>query len=208
MSSVPSLGPVGQRGQQATTGHDAFQEVDMDDFLRMMIAELQHQDPLNPMDNAQILQQISQIREIESNDKLTTTLEGILLGQNVATAAGMIGEWVATDLDGENPAAGRIDRVGIDGERRMGYIDGRPLPLADVAHVVPEELGQQLAEAVAMIGQRVEVNDEAVLTGFSPVGRVRRVSIVDQTARLHIGDEQRDYYTIAPADVKEVLPEE
>ncbi len=208
MSSVPSLGPVGQSGQQTTTGHDAFQEVDMDDFLRMMIAELQHQDPLNPMDNAQILQQISQIREIESNDKLTTTLEGILLGQNVATAAGMIGQWVATDLDGDNPAAGRVDRVGIDGGKRMAYIDGRPLAMADVAHIVPEELGQQLAEAMTMIGRRVQVDEGSVPTGLSPIGHVRKISIVDQTARLHIGDQLRDFYTVAPEEIRKVLADE
>ena len=35
--------------------------VDTNQFLTLMITELQNQDPLNPMDNTQMLQQISQI---------------------------------------------------------------------------------------------------------------------------------------------------
>ena len=45
-----------------------------------MITELQNQDPLNPMDNTQMLEQINQIRQIGATDKLTSTLDSVLLG--------------------------------------------------------------------------------------------------------------------------------
>ena len=41
---------------------------------------------MNPTDTTDMLNQFNQIREIASNDKLTDTLEGVLLGQNMATA--------------------------------------------------------------------------------------------------------------------------
>ena len=94
-----------------TTGGDRFQELGTEAFLKLMVAELQNQDPMNPTDNAQMLQQINQIREISSNDKLSTSLDAVLLGQNMATAAGLIGQTVTgTNSLGET-TTGTVDRV-------------------------------------------------------------------------------------------------
>ena len=43
---------------------EAINDIDLGTFLRLMIAELQNQDPLNPLDNKDMLAQISQIREV------------------------------------------------------------------------------------------------------------------------------------------------
>ena len=94
-----------------TSGTDRFQELGTEAFLKLMVAELQNQDPMNPTDNAQMLQQINQIREIASNDKLSTSLDAVLIGQNMATAAGLIGQTVTgTNSLGET-ATGKVDRI-------------------------------------------------------------------------------------------------
>ena len=54
------------------------------------MAELQNQDPMEPMKNSELLQQVSQIRAIQSNDRLTDTLESVSLGQNLATAGNLL----------------------------------------------------------------------------------------------------------------------
>ena len=46
-----------------------LRDVDIYDFLTLMITELQNQDPLNPMDNAQMLEQIGQIRQISATSQ-------------------------------------------------------------------------------------------------------------------------------------------
>lgn len=112
--STPSLGPVGTQGQQNPTGYDAFQNVDMQDFIKLLVAQLSSQDPLDPMDNSEILQQVSQMREIASNDLLSETLESIKLGQNVATAASMIGRTIAALTDDGQQVAGKVDRVSVE----------------------------------------------------------------------------------------------
>ena len=52
----------------------------MNTFLKLMITELQQQDPLNPMDNKDMLNQIAQIRAVGASDQLTKTLNSVLLG--------------------------------------------------------------------------------------------------------------------------------
>ncbi|TWT43187.1 flagellar hook assembly protein FlgD [Botrimarina hoheduenensis] len=103
----------------STPTANSVQNLDLDVFLKIMLQELQNQDPLDPMDNAQLLQQLSQIREISSNDKLTGTLDSVLLGQNVATATGLIGTEVEGITDSGQRASGPVQRVTIN--------DGQPV---------------------------------------------------------------------------------
>ncbi|MDP6720018.1 MAG: flagellar hook capping FlgD N-terminal domain-containing protein, partial [Pirellulaceae bacterium] len=91
----------------------AVQEVDLDQFITLMISELTNQDPLNPLDNNQMLQQITQIREIGASEKMTTTLEAVLTGQNLATASGLIGKAVSALTDSGNNVVGIVDRVSV-----------------------------------------------------------------------------------------------
>ncbi|MGI9458132.1 MAG: flagellar hook assembly protein FlgD, partial [Aeoliella sp.] len=89
----------------------ALNDLDLDAFLNLMIAELQNQDPLNPLENDELLAQISQIREVGATDRLTATLDSVLLGQNIASATSLIGaEVVALSEDGER-VSGNVRRV-------------------------------------------------------------------------------------------------
>ena len=90
-----------------------MRELDMDHFLQLLIAELQNQDPLSPMENSEILQQIGQIREISATNQLSDTLTAVQTGQNLATASSLIGKTItAMDDDGKD-VTGKVERVSI-----------------------------------------------------------------------------------------------
>ena len=46
-------------------------------FLKLLVAQMQNQDPLNPMDNAQVTSQMAQIQTVTGIDKLNTTGAGL-----------------------------------------------------------------------------------------------------------------------------------
>ena len=48
-----------------------------DRFLKLLVAQMQNQDPLNPMDNAQVTSQMAQINTVTGIEKLNTTIEGL-----------------------------------------------------------------------------------------------------------------------------------
>src|SRR5512145_1934158 len=48
-----------------------------DRFLKLLVAQMQNQDPLNPMDNAQVTSQMAQINTVTGIEKLNTTFEGL-----------------------------------------------------------------------------------------------------------------------------------
>ena len=118
MSNVSSLFNTSGATGTSSSGGDRFQELDTQAFLKMMIAELQNQDPMNPMDNAKMLEQISQIRSITSNDALTSSIGALQMGQSMATAAGLIGKTViGLDVIGQE-VVGVVDKVAFE--------DGKP----------------------------------------------------------------------------------
>jgi flagellar basal-body rod modification protein FlgD len=113
MSRIPNDTTVVR--QTPTTGSgNGLSNVDADKFLELLLAELQNQDPLNPMDNSEMLQQINQIREIGATSELTDTLGAVLLGQNVATASSLIGKRISALTDDAKNVEGIVDRVSME----------------------------------------------------------------------------------------------
>ncbi len=51
--------------------------VTADRFLKLLVAQMQNQDPLNPMDNAEVTSQMAQINTVTGIDKLNTTVQGL-----------------------------------------------------------------------------------------------------------------------------------
>ncbi len=122
MSRIPSTTPIA-----SSTGNNsaasAVNDLDLDSFLKLMIKELQNQDPLNPLDNKDMLAQISQIRQVGATDKLTQTLDSVLLGQSVASATNLIGADVKALSDDNERVEGIVERVSIEDGLPKLHID-------------------------------------------------------------------------------------
>lgn len=112
MTSIPGVGTSTKTNNGGVSGN-ALGDVDIDQFLGLLITEMQNQDPLNPMDNAQMLTQLSQIREIGSTNKLTQTLSNLAIGQELSMASSMIGKTVKA-LDGNaKDIEGKVTSVSV-----------------------------------------------------------------------------------------------
>ncbi|MCR4414089.1 MAG: hypothetical protein NUV77_16865 [Thermoguttaceae bacterium] len=136
METASVQGIKGDLGAQAAN-HDAFQELNLNTFVELLVAEMQAQDPLNPMDNQEILSQIAQIRAIESNSRLTSTLNAVLLGQNMATAGSLIGRQIAgLDANGDR-ITGTVDRVTVANGDATLHIGDKRVALKNVGEILP-----------------------------------------------------------------------
>ncbi len=100
----------GQVGQQS----DSYNDLDIDSFLKLLISELQNQDPLDPMDNSEMVQQIGQIREIGATDQLTQTLSNLSSSQELVTASSLIGQTVQGLADDASAVDGVVDRITVE----------------------------------------------------------------------------------------------
>lgn len=124
MSSIPGTGSSNDARNPITK--DAYNDLHMEDFLKLMIAELQNQDPLNPMDNSELVGQISQMRTITATDKMTETLDSVLLGQNISSATNLIGAEIDAISDDQQKVTGIVERVSVaDGQPKL-HLDLNP----------------------------------------------------------------------------------
>jgi flagellar basal-body rod modification protein FlgD len=112
MATIPATNFATQRPSSSST--DAINDIDLGTFLQLLITELQNQDPLNPLDNKDMLAQISQIREVGATDKLTDTLNSVLLGQNIASSTNLIGAEVDALSDDNQRVNGVVKEVSIE----------------------------------------------------------------------------------------------
>ena len=102
---------------------NTLNDLNLDTFLQLMIAELQNQDPLNPLENDELLAQISQIREVGATERLTETLDSVLLGQNISSATNLIGADIQAISDDGQQVEGFVDRISIDGGRPKLHLE-------------------------------------------------------------------------------------
>ena len=68
--------------------------VTADRFLKLLVAQMKNQDPLNPMDNAQVTSQMAQINTVAGIDKLNITVQGLsnqFMQQQAVQGATLIG---------------------------------------------------------------------------------------------------------------------
>ncbi|SHN34837.1 flagellar hook assembly protein FlgD [Rhizobacter sp. OV335] len=66
-------------------------------FLKLLVAQMQNQDPLNPMDNAQVTSQIAQINTVSGIEKLNGTVGGLstqFLQMQAVQGASLVGREV------------------------------------------------------------------------------------------------------------------
>lgn len=135
VNSTNSSNSTGSSSSSSTKSN-RLEDMGMDDFLKMLITELQSQDPLNPMDNAQMVEQISQIRAIESNTKLTSTLDAVSLGQSIATASNLIGREIKGLTSDGTRVTGTVDRVTVTDGKPQVHIGDSTIDLNNVEEIV------------------------------------------------------------------------
>jgi flagellar basal-body rod modification protein FlgD len=136
ITQTANLAVKGQTGPQVA-GHDPYADLDLNKFIQMLIAEMQNQDPLDPMNNQEILQQVSQIRAIESNTRLTDTLQSVLLGQNVSTASSMIGKTIQGLTDDGKQVSGQVEQVSIKDGVPTLHVGEDTVSLKNVGEILP-----------------------------------------------------------------------
>lgn len=188
------LSPTTVAGASGRTGAaTSVADLSSDDFFRLLITELQHQDPLEPMDNADLLRQISSIREIELNATLTDSLQSLTGQQGFASASSLIGQFVTTHPDEfGNVQAGVVVGVRIvpGASPVLQLADGSEVSIDRVNLIEPA-----LKAAEALVGQNVIGLDrrdvihpevvEGVVTG------VRIDSLGDTMLELDTGEDLR-----------------
>jgi flagellar basal-body rod modification protein FlgD len=76
-TATSPLATFGSAASAATSKTDTSNDV-ANRFLTLLVTQLQNQDPLNPLDNAQVTSQLAQLSTVNGINKLNDTLAGLV----------------------------------------------------------------------------------------------------------------------------------
>lgn len=151
-SSLSELFPGTATGT-ANAAPSSPADLGQEDFLELMVAQLENQDPTQPMDNFEFLSQIAQFGTVDGIQGLQqgfSELSGILYANQTLQAAGLVGSNVVTEsnlgtLSAEAPLEATIDLSSASSEVTLYVQDsaGRLVHSRTLGAVNAGELGVQ-----------------------------------------------------------------
>lgn len=137
-----------------------------DRFLTMLVTQMQNQDPLNPMDNAQITSQLAQINTLKGIDNLNTTLTSLMTAYSDSLSM------QSSALVGKNVlAAGNSLTLGTNGALGGVKLDAAAdkvnITISDAngVKVAEQSLGAQKAGVFDFVWDGKDGNGNALATG-------------------------------------------
>lgn len=104
--------PYGFPGTEIKEEQKNPNEVNEDDFLTLLMAQLKYQDPTSPLDNDEFLSQLAQFRQMESMEKMQMGIDDLLKSMTISRASSLVGRRV-TGYDEDNLVTGIVTKATI-----------------------------------------------------------------------------------------------
>lgn len=197
-SNVNSNNPYA--GLNGGTVDKTEMEQTQDRFLKLLVKQLQSQDPMNPMDSAQSTAQMAQINTVTGIEKLNQTMTTMmstfqagLSVQAASMAAGLVGREViapgdkATVKDGTTLAEVNV-KEGVGNVEVTVYNEGgAKVGVVKLGNVKP---GRQALDLEGLTGQGQKLPDgnyRLVATGTDKDGNPVQVDTFTKTKVLSVG---------------------
>lgn len=133
---MSAISGIGGTTTNAGASSGAFGNLKSEDFIKVMLSELRNQDPFDPQDSSKLLEQLSSLRNIESQLSLQQQLESLVMQNEVSSAGGLIGKLVAGLDDRNNRTVGLVTSVRVENGRAVLELDtGKSLSMDRVTQI-------------------------------------------------------------------------
>ncbi|MBS4207620.1 flagellar hook assembly protein FlgD [Bacillus sp. FJAT-50079] len=182
--------------REVKTGNDILGK---DDFLKILMVQLQNQDPMNPMEDKEFIAQMATFSSLEQMTNMSQSMEKLVELQTQTSLIAyqqLIGKevtWHTIDDHAEsgeisiNEGKGIVKTVQFMGDTvKIILTDGKELAPANVSELTDTAVETPLIQASLMIGKQISwLNDDQE---FSSI--VQSVSMKDGFVTLMTNDGQ------------------
>lgn len=158
---------ISETGDNSSLGKDAF--------LKLLITQLQNQDPTKPMDDKEFIAQMAQFSSLEQMQNMTKAMESLLASQqqtqlmNYSAFIGKEVQWheATEELDAEgNPiiteGTGVINKLKfVEGEAKFVLADGKEISAGNISSIINNSTTAEtpIVQASMLIGKNVSYKD-------------------------------------------------
>lgn len=193
---------------QATAKNASDMGQIQDQFLTLLVTQLQNQDPLNPMDNAQVTSQMAQLSTVSGINELNSTLQSVAgqidISQSMQTASLIgkqvlvpgekvkVGEGVATPfgVDLMSPAANVTTSLLDASGKVVRVIDhgAQPVGVMTLQWDGKDDIGQQVLDGAYTVSvSATDASGSSVAASALTYGMVNSIAFTADGLRMDLG---------------------
>jgi len=134
--------------EQSMSSATSSSSVNKDDFLQLLVAQMQYQDPLEPTENTEWVSQYAQFSQVEELQNMSSSMEltraSSLVGQTVIME-------VADSQGNTSQVQGKVDYVSYEGGKAYLSINGGLYSMDDLSLVVDDTYLTAMKNATSFV---------------------------------------------------------
>lgn len=170
-------------------------ELGKDQFLNLLVAQLNNQNPLEPQGNGEFIAQLAQFSTVEGVEKLNSSMETILSGyqsSQALQASSLVGRKVIVP----------VDKAVVDTSESFKASAVLPTSSSNVYVNVYDSAGTVVSRI--NLGEQQAGNLSFIWDGKDSSGNVMKPGTYRFEAQATYGNETKGLYTLLPANVDSV----
>ncbi len=171
---------VVNRGDKDNVSHE--------DFLMLLVTQMQNQDPLNPMQDTDMMAQFAQLQQLDNQKVMTDAMVDMRHEYAVQGASSLIGKEVTSkDLDGYDATGVVVNTFTDDGSVRLTLDNGTIVTYEDITKVSDMDEAPDINAASAMV-QKYVVGVDANAKAFEGIVK----NITTQNGQIYLNTYEGD----------------
>ena len=125
-----------------STSRTPSNEISADTFLQLLVMQMQYQDPLEPIQNTDMLAQLAQFSNLEQSIRMNSKMDYLIMGMGslasslqtytISSAHQLIGKYVEGSTAEGNPVKGKVESVIVENGNIMVVVNGAKVPLTNL----------------------------------------------------------------------------
>lgn len=132
-------------------GKERSSDLGKDEFLNLLVTQLQYQDPLEPTDDKEFIAQMAQFSSLEQMQNLNTSFTDFM-------SYSLVGKYATAEY-GTDTIEGYIESVVDAGETKYAVIDGTSVDMDDIYKVT--DVAEELQVLVNILQELVKTNSDS-----------------------------------------------
>lgn len=138
-----------------TEGKDRSTNLGKDEFLNLLVTQLQYQDPLEPSSDTEFIAQMAQFSSLEQMQNLNNSFNNFM-------SYSLVGKYATAEY-GTDTIEGYIESVVNAGEETYAVIDGNSVNIDDIYKVT--DVAEELQVLVSILDEMVKSNSQGQANG-------------------------------------------
>jgi len=136
--SVPTISGPGTSGSTdpslaSVAGNNS--QLGEQSFLQLLVAQLQNQDPMQPMDDTQFISQLAQFSTLQTMQQIQSSLQSSLGSQLLDHAMSFLGHTVTASGSDGTPVTGTVSGIQLQSGNVLLEVGSTTVNLSDVSEV-------------------------------------------------------------------------